>query len=830
MQVWIVFQIYFIYQLNKIMVSKIRIPIDLLLILVLAISSLQNSILSNILRTLPDEISLGFFPTLFLALQITIFGLILVSNASLWKGIDHHTFVNHSIPDNQKVSRVNQGSLVIYVLIGYLSYYVVLFEHQYILFIFQFFLLLTLLNKTNWLERLSKPELITYFWLFVFLFYFYSDPSGIESVNFIQSEQKITWYVFPYYIHLLIKMYLLAVIIKIPVVLIYNHATLSRKMWIAGLFQSSFPQLIQFIFLCFVFFALISSWQAENMREALERQVEKISNGIISPTLIYEEITLEQDVTPVSLPAHVSDLLKVSKEKYGVIALTKPYKKAKRDFIKDDYFLYVKSAEQFPKSLYMVKLDTAFISLLTRDLLYLAGSGIIMYPYTMREWQKFIFDINFFEQKNESKIYPFGIFSLNDSWSIFSRKTPTDSTKRKVKILGSEDIFGNQEVILGRMFIPIRNSKIQTPLYFAFDIYIDFQSIFSPSNIGQFVWILLLVFILFNSLVIRQVGKFGSQINKIILQKFSMLKVGIQQVAKGNLDYKFNMEGEDEFVELAGHFNEMSLRLKDTIDQAREKDRLNHELKIARQVQLSLLPTKLPDIKGYQIAASIKTANEIGGDFYDIVPVGKNKYLFTIGDVSGKGSSAAFYMAQFISLLRFSRQFTNKPDEIAIRMNKYFSTQIVDRQIFITAIIGVLDLARNTAEIIRAGHTLPILLPGDTDKDISEINLGGLGLGLTKTEGTFKKKIELKKITLNTGDMIVFYTDGVVEAAHKPIDEISSQEVEVYGEDRFKELLSNSRELNATDLITSCDADLNIFYGRYPRVDDHTLFFIQRQR
>jgi len=830
MQVWIVFQIFFLYQLNKLLVSKVRIPIDLLLFVVLTISSLQNTLLGNTLKTIPDDFTLGFLSTFFLSLQILILGLILVSNASLWKGIDQHTIRNHSIHDVQRKIRVNQGSLILYALIGYIAYYVVLFEHQYILYLFQFFLLLTFLNKTKWLERLSKPELSFYFWLFLIIFYFYGDPAGLDSVKFIETGQKISWFVFPFYCHLLLKMYLLAVVIKIPVVLIYNHATLSRKMWIAGLFQSSFPQLIQFIFLCFVFFALISSWQAENLRESLERQAEKISNGNIYHSLTYAKIDFQKESTSVIIPGYIPIPIQKTEGQYGVIALTKTHKQAKRDFNKDDYFLYIKSSAQESKSFYFVKLDTAFIALLTRDLSYLAGSGLIMYPYTMREWQKFIFDIRIFQQENESKIYPFGIFSLNDSWSILSKKSPADSSKNKIIILGSEDIFGNQEVILGRLFIPINNFGAQDPLYFAFDIYVDFQSIFSPSNIGQFVWVLLLVFILFNSLVIRQVGKFGSQINKIILQKFSLLKVGIQQVARGNLDYKFNMEGEDEFVELAGHFNEMSLRLKDTIAQAREKDRLNHELKIARQVQLSLLPAKLPEIQDYQIAASIKTANEIGGDFYDIVPVGKNKYLFTIGDVSGKGSSAAFYMAQFISLLRFSQQFTNKPDEIAIRMNKYFSTQIVDRQIFITAIIGVLDLVKNTVEIVRAGHTLPILLPGDRNKNISEIKIKGLGLGLTKTEGTFKKRIELKKIDLNAGDIIVLYTDGVVEAAHEPSTGDTGSDIEVYGEDRFNELLNNSRDMDATELIETCDTDLNIFYGNHPRVDDHTLFFIQRKK
>ena len=85
MQVWIVFQIYFLYQLNKQLVSKIRIPVDLLLLISLLISSLQSLILSNTLKTIPENITLGFFPTFLLSLQILIFGLIIVSNESLWK-------------------------------------------------------------------------------------------------------------------------------------------------------------------------------------------------------------------------------------------------------------------------------------------------------------------------------------------------------------------------------------------------------------------------------------------------------------------------------------------------------------------------------------------------------------------------------------------------------------------------------------------------------------------------------------------------------------------------------------------------------------------------
>jgi sigma-B regulation protein RsbU (phosphoserine phosphatase) len=397
-------------------------------------------------------------------------------------------------------------------------------------------------------------------------------------------------------------------------------------------------------------------------------------------------------------------------------------------------------------------------------------------------------------------------------------------------IAGREDIFGNQKFVLGRMFIPVSNASSAQNTYFAFDTYLNFQSIFKPNVLGKAFLSLLVLFLLFNSLVIRQVGKFGAQINKIIIQKFAQLREGIQQIARGNLDYKFNMEGEDEFVELADHFNEMSVKLKSTIEQAREKDRLDHELKIARQVQISLLPVQLPEIPNFNIAASLKTANEIGGDFYDMVPVGDDKYLFTIGDVSGKGSSAAFYMAQYISLLRYSRQFTINPDDIAIRINKYFSTQIVDRQIFITAIVGILNLKNYEINFVRAGHNLPILIPGNSNQDLQDIESKGIGIGLTKSESTFKKKIELKKISLEPGDLIVFYTDGVVEAAHPPDKDAEKTAFIEYGEQRFKVLLKQFQGINAEELVRICNEDLDSFYQDHLRIDDHTLFFLQRSK
>jgi serine phosphatase RsbU (regulator of sigma subunit) len=182
-------------------------------------------------------------------------------------------------------------------------------------------------------------------------------------------------------------------------------------------------------------------------------------------------------------------------------------------------------------------------------------------------------------------------------------------------------------------------------------------------------------------------------------------------------------------------------------------------------------------------------------------------------------------MAQFISLLRFSPQFTSEPQELAKRPNDYFSTQLVDRQIFVTAIIGILDAKKNQIQYVRAGHTFPIIIPGDTKKDIREIDTKGIGIGLTKSERMFSQKLELKRLSLGLGDSFIFFTDGIIEAAK---DSNGDSKAEVFGETRFKLLLQEARHKSAKELMSHVNDELDKFYGQDPRVDDHTLIIINR--
>jgi serine phosphatase RsbU (regulator of sigma subunit) len=802
-----------------------------LLVLILNFYAITFFYINSIFKSLDksgivflDKEPLGFLANLLLAVLMLLFGLLLILNSQS-KG----KLIADEAEERSFQGRYKQGFLLVYIVVGYFAHMLIFFEHAYYLYFLQFILILILLNKTTWLERLTKNELWVYFAIFFVIYYLYNDPARFQNMKLIDAHQKATWFTVPYYLHFLIKTYFLVLLIKIPIVLIYNHAGLERKLKIAGMFQSTFPQLIQFVFLICIFFFFISGWQSDKLRETILMHVEKNQQGDFVQYDTYFEVPIRPGTQTLRIAGYHPAQLPAVYPAQGVLKLDKLSESSTDQYVREHYFLYSVGPDSLARTLTLIKIDTSLATSITRNLSVLAGTGVILYPYTPRAWQDFLYNRDFLQDRSSARIYPFDVSSENQTVSYVSRidEKEDKASALKAKITGYEDIFGSQKFTVGRVFFPIVIPDAANSKYFAFDVYLAIRT--SPSNVAlaKIVMVLVGLFFLLNILVIRRVGKFGEQINKIIVQKFTLLKKGIREISSGNLDYKFKMEGEDEFVELAGHFNQMGDKLKKTISDVREKDRLDHELKIARQVQLNLLPAKLPQIEGYQISAALKTANEVGGDLYDLITIDKNKYLFTIGDVSGKGSSAAFYMAQFISLLRFSPQFTAKPMDIALRLNKYFSTQIVDRQIFITAIVGILDLTTNSISFVRAGHTLPILIPGDKSKQIEEINTDGLGIGLTKTQQMFKKSLKVGSVKLQDGDMFVLYTDGVVEAA---IPGAIGQEVDVFGDDRFKELLLKSRGQNAHKLLVTVTNELNTFYSHHPRVDDHTMFIIQKSQ
>ena len=693
-------------------------------------------------------------------------------------------------------------------------------------FIVQALLFIVLLRHTTWLEELTKLECWVSFLLFFIAFKFI----GHLQPKAVSNDAVFMWVQFPLLLYYLFKMYLLAVLIKIPIVLVYNFASLSRKLNISGYFQSTFPQIIQMVMLLIIFYFFIAGWQAEKVRMALMSEMERISAENTSQGVQHFKVSKTSPHATFKISGYEPIHFHRDFSSKGVLVVKPIGKNLSGSKPVKQYFIYSTISEGDEELISFIKIDSSFMTHVSQNTSILAGTHLLTYPYTPTKFESFFYDLNFLGSRKNFRIFPFGLLPRNDSLS-------TNVPIRQVQYSTSEwanriniDITRKARFTIGRVITPLRNANMNSIGYFVFDIlmYPNLTN-FTPTLLG-YVALLILVYLGVNFFVIRRMVKFGSEINHMIVQKFNQLKNGIREISSGNLDYKVTLEGKDEFVELAEHFNQMGDKLKESIAEAREKERLEHELTIARKVQLDLLPRSLPRIPGYNIAAMFKTATEVGGDFYDIIRLDEDLYLFTIGDVSGKGTSAAFYMAQCISLIRYSPQFTTDPKEIVLRLNKYFSDPLVDLQVFVTAIVGTIDIKKHHIAFVRAGHNLPVLVPGKRSKKIRELKQSGLGLGLERGGRLFENSLEVTRLDLENNDKILFYTDGFVEAskANGALETTEYREREFYGEERLLHKLEENRNKNATEMMQVLQKDIDTFYGDRSPVDDYTVLLIQK--
>jgi phosphoserine phosphatase RsbU/P len=197
--------------------------------------------------------------------------------------------------------------------------------------------------------------------------------------------------------------------------------------------------------------------------------------------------------------------------------------------------------------------------------------------------------------------------------------------------------------------------------------------------------------------------------------------------------------------------------LKAAQQQIIEKEILERELKQARQIQRSMLPARLPKIKGYDLGAGSEPAQMVGGDFYDLIPLGADRLGLAIGDVSGKGVSAALFMAQTLSLLRAQARLHQQP----VRVLRSVNQDLLERNasgMFVTLLYGVLHLSSRQFIYARAGHLPPALWGGD-GLAISVPLGGGQILGVLP-----EVELEHMSLTLPPGGTLLLYTDGVTEA------------------------------------------------------------------
>jgi serine phosphatase RsbU (regulator of sigma subunit) len=247
-----------------------------------------------------------------------------------------------------------------------------------------------------------------------------------------------------------------------------------------------------------------------------------------------------------------------------------------------------------------------------------------------------------------------------------------------------------------------------------------------------------------------------------------------------------------------------------------ERERMQKELEIARNVQVGLLPKDNPEIKGFDISGTCLPAKEVGGDYFDFVTLGPQKLGIAIGDVSGKGVPAAIYMTLTKGILQSHADDTVSPRLVLNKVNRLLYRNI-EKNSFVSMFYAVLDIPEKTLTFARAGHN-PGIMINQQDGSNQELNTDGIALGLE--EGTvFNQMLKEQTINLSSGDTLVFYTDGFTEAMNSVKQE--------YGEERFVELISSNRNLSAQDLIEILVKSVKDFSEEAPQHDDMTVVIIK---
>ncbi|MEM6645052.1 MAG: GAF domain-containing SpoIIE family protein phosphatase [Bacteroidota bacterium] len=246
-----------------------------------------------------------------------------------------------------------------------------------------------------------------------------------------------------------------------------------------------------------------------------------------------------------------------------------------------------------------------------------------------------------------------------------------------------------------------------------------------------------------------------------------------------------------------------------------DKERLSRELDIAREVQQKLLPQALPRVDGATVAASSVSAQEVGGDYYDVAQVDEQRTAFIVGDVSGKGTSAAFYMAELQGIFHAVSRLAPSPVDFLSEANRALSGSL-DRNVFISAVYGLLDVEKEELVLARAGHcpVATINLQGEA----RFVRSRGMGLGLDRGQ-LFRHALAEERIPLQPGDVFVLYTDGIVESRNADDEE--------YGYDRLLDALKEHRHEDATDLHRVLIDDLQRFTGHDYYDDDMTLLVLK---
>jgi serine phosphatase RsbU (regulator of sigma subunit)/DNA-binding NarL/FixJ family response regulator len=246
------------------------------------------------------------------------------------------------------------------------------------------------------------------------------------------------------------------------------------------------------------------------------------------------------------------------------------------------------------------------------------------------------------------------------------------------------------------------------------------------------------------------------------------------------------------------------------------QQRVSDELASAGKIQASILPEKAPTLQGWDLCAKLESARETSGDFFDFIPLENGKLGLVIADVTDKGMGAALFMALSSTLIR--TYVTQYPTIPAFAMGQVNRRLISDTHgsMFVTAFLGVLDPSTGRMQYVNAGHPPPLLLSDQKGKPIDKLTRTGIALGIME-DSVWQQKL----VKFSPGDVMLLYTDGVLEAQNKQGD--------FYGAHRILQTFRRLKKLSAREIQETVLQDVKTYIGDVHLQDDIALMVVHKQ-
>ncbi len=298
-------------------------------------------------------------------------------------------------------------------------------------------------------------------------------------------------------------------------------------------------------------------------------------------------------------------------------------------------------------------------------------------------------------------------------------------------------------------------------------------------------------------------------VNKLVVKNIHRINESLSEITEGNLETVVNVRSHEEFDALSNDINSTVDTLKKYIADAAA--RIDAELAFAKAIQHSSLPSVFPPYpnrRDFDIHATMHTAKEVGGDFYDFYFLDEENLAFLIADVSGKGIPAAMFMMTSKTVIKSYAESGMSVEEVFTHANEKLC-EGNDAGMFVTAWMGILNTTTGKVTFANAGHNPPLVKHADGSFEYLKTRPGFVLAGM---EGIRYRKNEIQ---LEPGDAIYLYTDGVTEA--------TDLNNELYGEERLLDILKKNADADSRKLCEAVKSDVDAFVGKAPQFDDITM-------